>query len=247
MTSEPSFLRASKWRANPTQQGSIQKGSQESHLCSREQMTPPQLEEHNRLYKEAVEIVGSEIIIDGHPQAPESSSSVRSKLDNALQLFSRVIDLNPDNWSAMWFVGKIHQRYGDQSAALEWFARAHDLSAGQVDVLREASLCAMELGRSKEAISYASSALRVRPGDAGLQANLALAFLLAGRLDEAKQSIEKAKVEDPADPIARTLSEMINHFFVASLVRPPSTTKELQKYWARREKEKAKIKIGGSE
>jgi tetratricopeptide (TPR) repeat protein len=197
-------------------------------------MTPSQLEEHNRLCKEAVQIATSEIIIQGHRRLPEPGSSVRSKLDHALQLFSRVIDLNPDNWSAMWFVGKIHQRYGDQSAALEWFARAHNLNSKQVDVLREASICAMELGRSKEAISYASSALDLRPSDAGLQSNLALAFLLAGRLDEAKQSIKRATVEGPADPIVKTLSQMIEHFVVASWLRPPSTTKELLTYWARR-------------
>lgn len=197
-------------------------------------MTPSQLEEHNRLYKEAVQIAGNEIIIQGHPRLSDPSSSVRAKLDRALQLFSRAIDLNPDNWSAMWYVGKIHQRYGDHSAAVEWFARAHNLNSGQVDVLREASLCAMDLGRSKEAISYATSALNLRQSDAGLQSNLALAFLLAGRLDEAKQSIEKATVADPADPIAKTLSQIIEHFIVASWVRPPSTPTELEKYWARR-------------
>jgi len=201
---------------------------------TRKQMTPSQLEEHNRLFKEAVQVAGNEIIIQGHPSVSEPSSAVRSKLDHALHLFSRVIELNPSNWSAMWYVGKIHQRSGDQSAALEWFARAHNLNAGQVDVLREASLCAMELGRSKEAISYATSALNLRPRDAGLQSNLALAFLLAGRLDEAKQSVERATVEDPTDPIAKTLSQMIEHFITASWVRPPSTTKELQGYWARR-------------
>lgn len=197
-------------------------------------MTSSQLEEHDRLYKQAVQIATTEIIIDGHPKLPEVSSSVRSKMDQALQLLSRVIDLNPNNWSAMWYTGKIHQRSGDYSGALEWFARTDNLNPGQVDVMREASLCAMELGRSKEAISYASSALDVRPSDAGLQSNLALAFLLANRLDEAKQFIEKATAADPTDPIAQTVSQMIEHFIGACWRRTPSTTKELQRYWARR-------------
>src|SRR5215472_1135372 len=196
-------------------------------------MTPSQLEEHNRLYKEALQIAGSEIIIQGHPRLPEVSSKVRSKLDRALQLFSRVIDLNPDNWPAMWHVGKIHQRHGDHAVALEWFIQAHNLNPEQVDVLREASICAMALGRSEEAISYASSALRIRPNDAGLQSNLAAAFLLAGRLDEAKQSIERALAEDPADRIAKLLSQMIEHFS-RSGEKPPTTTKELENYWTRR-------------
>lgn len=183
--------------------------------------------------KEAMQIVGNEIIIHGHPRPSEATLSVRSQLDHALRLFSRVIELNPSNWSAMWFVGKIHQRFGDHSVALEWFARAHTLNPGQVDVLREASLCAMELGRSKEAVPYASAALSLRPSDTGLQANLALALLLANRLDDAKQSIGKAMADDPADPIAKTLSRIIEHFVIANWVRPPSTTKGLQRYWAR--------------
>ena len=196
-------------------------------------MTPSELEEHNHLYKEAIQVVGNEIIIQGHPRLSEPSSEVRSKLDHALQLFSRVIGLNPDNWSAMWFMGKIYQRCGDHSAALEWFARAHNLNLGQVDVLREASVCVMELGRSKEGISYAFSASSLRPDDAGLQSNLALALLLAARLDEARQSIEKAILKDPADPIGKTVSRMIEHF-IDSGQKPPRTTKELQRYWARR-------------
>lgn len=129
--------------------------------------------------------------------------------------------------------GQIYQRYGNELAALEWFARAHDLNPGQPDVSREASISAMALGRSDEAISYASSAVTVRPNDAGLQSNLALAFLLAGKLDQAKQYIEMAIVKDPANQIAKTLSRMIEHF-TRSGERPPTRTKELEEYWARR-------------
>lgn len=199
-------------------------------------MTPSQLEEHNRLYEQAVQIAKGEMIIQGHPRLPEPSATVRSKLDDALELFSRVIELNADNWPAMWHVGKIYQRYGNYSAAFEWFVRAHQSNPGQVDVLREASLCAMELGLSQEAISYAANALNLRPADTGLGANLALAFLLAGKLDEAKRAIEKATTEDPADSITRSLGQIIDHFISASWVRPPSTTKELERYWARRRK-----------
>lgn len=202
-------------------------------MSYRKEMTPSQREEHNRLYEEAVQIARNEIIIQGHQRLSEPSSSVRSKLDHASLLFLRVIDLNPYNWSAMWFLGKIHQRYGNLSAGLEWFVRAHNLNPSQVDVLREASLCAMDLGWTKEAISYSTSALRIRPSDVGLQSNLALALLLAGRLGEAKQFIEKATIEDPANPIAQTLSGMIE-YFIDSGKRPPSTTTELEKYWAQR-------------
>jgi tetratricopeptide (TPR) repeat protein len=196
-------------------------------------MTPSQVEEHNRAFERAIEIAREEILTQGVPKTSKPSSLFRSRLDLALQLLLRVIELNPNNWSAMWFVGKIHQRRNDHAMALEWFARAHDSNPPQVDVSREASISAMALGRSQEAISYASKALSSRPNDSGLQSNLALAYLLADNLDEAKRFVEKAMVRGPIDPIAKTISKMIDHF-VKSQQTPPSTTEELEKYWTLR-------------
>jgi predicted Zn-dependent protease len=196
-------------------------------------MTPEQIEDHNRTFEQAVQIVRPEIIIQGVQEPHEPTELVRSKLDHALELLSRVIELNPNNWSAMWFVGKIYQRYDDQSTALEWFVRAYNLNPSQVDVSREASLCAMAIGRSEEAISFASRALKARPGDSGLQANLALAFLLAGRLSEARASIKRATTGGTTDKIAETISRMIEHF-MASREKPPSKTEDLEEYWKQR-------------
>jgi regulator of sirC expression with transglutaminase-like and TPR domain len=80
-------------------------------------MTPDQIEEHDSAFEQAAQIIKGEIIIQGHQPTSSAIPSVRSKLERALQLFARVLELNPRNWSAMWFVGKIHQRLSDQSGA----------------------------------------------------------------------------------------------------------------------------------
>ncbi len=191
-------------------------------------MTPEQIEEHNRTFNQAVQLVENEIILHGR-QYPSLQPSVRLRLDQALRMFARVLEINPRNWGAMWMIGKVYQRFGDPSTALTWFVRAHGIEPSQHDVAREASLCAMAVGRPEEAIEYAQSALRSQPSNSSLHANLAVAFLLAGRLDEARAAIDKAMMGDPADPISQTVRRMID-YFIASGRRPPNTVEALEEY-----------------
>ena len=196
-------------------------------------MTRDQVEEHNRAFERAAQLVRGEIILHGHRPPSSPTASVRSKLERALQLFVRVLELNPKNWGAMWLVGKVHQRLGDQSAAFTWFVRAYGVNPSQADVAREASLCAMSLGRSEEAIAYARSAVESQPSNGGLQANMALALLLAGRLDEAKTAIDEATAGGAADTISQTVASMIDHFIAVGR-KPPTTTAALEDYWKKR-------------
>ena len=91
----------------------------------------------------------------------------------------------------------------------------------------------MYLGSSEEAIFYAYGALQSRPSDKGLRANLALAFLLAGRLDDAKVAIDNPLAGNSIDQIATTLRAMIDHF-IDSGQAPPNTTEALESYWKKR-------------
>jgi tetratricopeptide (TPR) repeat protein len=193
-------------------------------------MTPEQIEEHDRVFEQAVQPVKYEIIVHGRPQASIDDESLRLKLNQSLRLFDRVLELHPGNWSAMWLVGKVYQRLGNQSTAFTWFVRAHQINPSQPDVAREASLCAMELGRSDDAVFYARGAIECQPSNTGLHANLALAFLLAGRLDEAKSAIHQSVVSNPEDIVSQTVGSMIEHF-VATGHKPPGTTSSLENYW----------------
>jgi tetratricopeptide (TPR) repeat protein len=198
-------------------------------------MTPEQIEEHNRAYTQAAQMVKGEIILDGSPQASVLNSHVQLKLEQAIRLFEHVLELNPENWSARWLVGKAYQRLGNYAAAFISFAEAHAVNPLQPDVLREASICAMYMGRSEEAISYARSALESQRSDGSLRANLALALLLADKLDAAKQAIDKATIGGAMDTISQTIGRMIDHF-IAVGQKPPTTTAALESYWKNRPK-----------
>src|SRR5580765_7008207 len=76
-------------------------------------MNEQQRAEHNRAFEEASALVKDEIPLHERPAMPGPGWWLRRKLKRAISLFESVLALNPDNWSAMWLVGKVHQRLGD--------------------------------------------------------------------------------------------------------------------------------------
>lgn len=116
--------------------------------------------EHNRLFEEASTIIQGQIPVHGQSELPPLSWLGTRKLRQAISLYERVLEINPSNGSALWLLGKIHQRFRDILEALSW-VRAFT---------------------SKLSVSPArcTSGALINPGDAGLRANLALAYLLAG-------------------------------------------------------------------
>ena len=193
-------------------------------------MTAAEIEEHNRVFAQATQLVKGKIIVQGPQLASVPADSATSDLARAIQLFTGALELNPANWSAMWLIGKAYQRLADHSSAFVWFVRAQAVNPLQADILREVSISAMYSGRSEEAISYAREALGFQPSNDGLQANLALALLLAGKLQEARVAIDKALKRNARNIIAQRLSEMIAHFMTTGRT-PPKSTDALEGYW----------------
>ena len=186
--------------------------------------------EHNRLFQEAAELIKGEIPLHGQPDLPEPGWLLTRKLRHAITLFERVLEMNPDNWSAMWLVGKVYQRFRNTSVALSWFERSAQINLSQPDVAREASICAMEIGRTEVAIAFAERAARIQPANPGLHANLALAYLLAGRVTDAQTAVRQALVGDPSDSISQTIQAMVQYFASSGEV-PPTSGPSLTKYW----------------
>jgi Flp pilus assembly protein TadD len=193
-------------------------------------LTEQQIQEHGRIFEEAAALIKDEIQLHDRPELPAPGWFLRRKLKRAIALFGRVLELKPDNWSAMWLVGKVYQRLGDPTYALSWFERAHQENPSQPNIAREASMCAMDAGRHDAAITFAKHAIQIEPHNVGLHANLALAYLVAARVTDAKASIERALADDPADKISQTIQAIVMHF-VGNSRTPPATTPELLDYW----------------
>ncbi len=192
-------------------------------------MTNRQRREHNRTFEEAIDLVEYEIRLLERPNRMKPNSLVRFKLQHALSLFERVLQLNPDNWSAMWQVGKIHQRLGDSTTAFSWFERAYQVNPSQPSIAREASISAMDIGNRDAAIVFGHRATQIEPASADLHANLALAYLYANRITEALASIERSLVIDPTDAISQSVKADIQHF-ATSGHKPPTTMSAYEDY-----------------
>jgi tetratricopeptide (TPR) repeat protein len=194
---------------------------------------------HNRLFEEAAAIAKGEILLHERSNMPPPGWWLRRKLSRALNLFDQVLAINPGNYSALWLAGKVHQRLGDQEQSFLYLERAYQANPSQPDVAREVSMAAMNLGRHDAAIAYSFRAVQIEPANHGLQANLALAYLLAGSLPEAQKAIAVALAGDPNDKISQTIAKTISHFVEINR-RPPATTPELISYWQKRLKDQKK-------
>ena len=95
-------------------------------------VTEEKIAEHDRLFKKASAIIKDQIPIQGRPNLPVAGWWLTRNLKHAVALFERVIEINPENWSAMWLIGKVYQRL-DITKALAWFERSlsgQSVSAG---------------------------------------------------------------------------------------------------------------------
>ena len=144
-------------------------------------MTPEAIQsEHDRLYKAAVAAVYPLIEIHGKPLLALQPSQER-ELRRGLGLFDQVLQINPQNWASMWFVGKAYQRLRNLESAFKWFSQAHEVNPEHPDISREAAIVAMDLDRPLDAISFCERAIKAKPNDAGLRANLCAGNSIFGR------------------------------------------------------------------
>jgi Flp pilus assembly protein TadD len=166
---------------------------------------PDQLQaEHDRLYLQACAAVRPLIEIHGKPLT-KLTPARETQLRQGIARFEDLLRINPENWAAMWYVGKAYHRLGEFERALQSFSRAHDINPSQPDVAREAAIAAMELGNPAAAIPFCQHAIQARPDDPGLRANLALALLFSGEVKRATDTAADALRRDPGDKITRRI------------------------------------------
>src|SRR5258708_6285362 len=118
-------------------------------------LTTDEIRLHDKLYADAWALVKGELHLYGEPRLAGPDSNARQKLDKAISLLERVVQINSENWNAMWALGKIYQRLDEHSIALNWFQKAHVIEPDNADILREATLCALKLGRAEAAVEFA--------------------------------------------------------------------------------------------
>lgn len=188
-------------------------------------LTAVEAAEYTKVYKKGSDLVMRHINLHDHQPAPAPTRE--AELREGLGSLQRAVALQPKSWPAHWLIGKGYQALDDHPRAYEAFRQATRLCTENADLPRELCLECFELGKFWEAVEAARMAVRVERADPGLQANLALALLLAGDVDEALDQAEQAVARNPRDEINRNLLTIVQE--IKEGRRPqPRTLAELE-------------------
>lgn len=190
------------------------------------ELTENEVREYNRAYEEGWRLAKGEFMLADAGPVGKPGWFARRKLAKAISYFETTLSINPEGWQSLWALGKIYQQLEQPLKALRCFARAHDLNPNQPDVAREAGIAATDAEDGIAAVRFSRAALAAQPDDPGLLANFALALVISGELQAARQAIDECLGRAPNDRISRALSKIIED--VAAGRRPqPKSRREL--------------------
>jgi tetratricopeptide (TPR) repeat protein len=185
------------------------------------------MDTHNLYYRKGGELIEPYMRIHDLPERRTDSVDARRDITQGILLLEAVVAYNPMNWNAMWIIGKGYQAMGADEQACDAFARSFAIERRNPDVAREYMFECLNLGRIDEGVSAAQHAVGLVPRDAGLLANLALAYTIAGRISDARSVIDESLRIDPDDAITRSLQQTIEAI-ASGQMRQPRTLGELE-------------------
>jgi hypothetical protein len=115
-----------------------------------------------------------------------------------------------DFWRVWWFLGMARRAASDAQGAFDAFEHAYSLNPAQDAIGREFAGQCLALGRGDRAVVVCERNCSLKPDDASLRANLALACVVAGDMMRAKAEVTRALAMDPGDKVTRALGTMID-------------------------------------
>jgi tetratricopeptide (TPR) repeat protein len=183
--------------------------------------------DHNRYFQEGSGLIKPYMRLHGVPEKSTSSARAKAEIARGIALLDAVIAYNTNNWAAWWTIGKGYQALGDSDKACDAFGKSYAIQRGNADVAREYMFECLNLGRTTEAIAAAEYAVSLSPKDAGIHANVALAYTLAGRIADAQAAIGKSLQIDPNDKISLSLHRIVQEI-VDGKRKQPHTMRELE-------------------
>jgi len=192
-----------------------------SFFCRNETLNPinvSNVEEHNSTYKLGADLIGPQMML--HGRHLKITNKGKRDIQKGIHCLQAVTVFNPANWNAFWIMGKGYQAMGEHRQAYQNFKKAYEIEHINPNVPREFAESCMQLGYGPEAVTIAIGAVEAAPNDAGLHANLALAYLISNENSYAQKSIQYALDLDPEDQISQRLQKFINEVIAGKRVQP---------------------------
>lgn len=160
-------------------------------------------------FKRGTDLLTPYLVLTDKVSADPKTKNARAQIEEGIRLLGEVTQAQPDNWAAFWFIGKGHQALRNHAAAEGAFRRAYEIKPGHTDIARELVIESVCSGKLDQGVAVAKQVVDHNPRDAGMAANLGLAYLASGQLKLARQAIERALALDPSDTISQALYKEI--------------------------------------
>jgi|WetSurMetagenome_2_1015567.scaffolds.fasta_scaffold259821_1 tetratricopeptide (TPR) repeat protein len=192
------------------------------------ELTNDQILKHNKLHKQASDLLRGEILIDNKMPSPKPNMFARRRLHKAIALFGEVLKINPQNWAATFGMAKALQRLGETTRAFDLMIMAHRVKPTDSESVREAGIMAFQLGRFSEGIALSEEAIKLRPEDWTLYSNLGLGFLYVGESGKAIEAFRQSNKMKPSDSTTARLIAVAEAVQTGVIPCPHSEKEALQ-------------------
>lgn len=126
----------------------------------------------------------------------------------ALRLYSRAVQLRPDNADLLYREGLCHEKLSDYASAIRAYRTAIRNDTAHVHAWAHLGQALFQIGKYDSAIAAYEQAVRLEEDNPTILVNIALAWERKDSLERAAQSFERAVRACQPDQIARLYSQL---------------------------------------
>ncbi len=182
-------------------------------------LTEKEINKFNSFYDDACKKMEGLIILEGYtPKSPNFFE--KRKIKKSIDIFKKALEIVPEHFPSLFFIGKLYQRLGKYEDSLSYFEKALIYEHNNHTLPQEASLVAMHLNNTEKALEYSLEAVRRKPDNIGVLGNHSMNLLIFGKDEEALLFIDKALSIDPSDKINIRIKKKIEDVISRNAIRP---------------------------
>ena len=188
----------------------------------------------DELFKKSADVILNNI---RHPGQTPPSEDIQVEIREAIGMLQQLTNSDRDTWRTWFLLGKAWHAVDRNLRSISSFEKAIELAEEPESVIyKELAGVLLEDGNTERACQMGEKAVALRPDDVELLGNLAIAYLLDGRVSEAEKTLRHAlslkgddstnqfirskiqAVQEGQVPLPKTLAELEG--------RPPKETSE---------------------
>ena len=124
----------------------------------------------------------------------------KNRLDEAELALTRIAESTPGHFDACQLMGVLKHQRGEYEQAIDWMRRALKTRSGNAAVHNNLGTSLAALGLNEQAAVEYARAIEIEPNSVSFRRNLANVYVSLKKMQLAKEQIEAALAQSPADP-----------------------------------------------